>query len=145
MIVDRWHHRVAQIERTRAAWNEAAAGNMAINPVVGLIEDGERVYAYGYDANFLSGLMAEPCDYYLIDHGGEQALVPEFSLLAEMSEFIVNHLGTVNRSGFVAVFQEPTGEGGAGNDREPDFRASARARGRRHAGLAAPEARPDEA
>jgi hypothetical protein len=122
----RWHFRVAQLEHFRSAWNDNPewGGDLRNRPAIAMIKDGDRIYAYGYDASFLSGLLALPCTYHIVtDEGGSQTLTPEFSMIAEMGDFIIPHLATVNRSGFIVVFVDP--EGGVADDHEAAVESTA--------------------
>jgi hypothetical protein len=117
---ERWQHHIAQLTHMRNLWNARYRSDLDIRPVVGLLKDGDRLYAYGYDAALIGGLLELPLSFRVVaDESGEETAFPCFSAFTEMTDYITNELQKIGRSSFCMIFEEPSGKGEP-KDEQPD-------------------------
>lgn len=104
---ERWQHRFAQVMYMKDAWNDQYGGDLSIRPVVGMVKDGEKIYAYGYDAALISGLLELPLGFVVVPNAkGEKTALPCFEMYAEADDFIGKQLELIGRSWFVMDFED---------------------------------------
>jgi hypothetical protein len=114
---ERWQHRFAQVMYMKQAWKEQYEEDLTVRPVAGLIKDGEKVYAYGYDAALISGLLELPLEFQIVINAkGEKTALPCFESYAEAEDFIGQQLQDIKRSWFIMTFVEPDVEKGDEDD-----------------------------
>lgn len=107
---ERWQHHISQIEAVRREWKRRHQNDLSVRPVVGLVKDGDRVYAYGYDALLLGGLLEMPMQYLEVVQHGQSTMLAVFSTYSEADDWIIKELEKIGRSIFCLLFEEPKEE-----------------------------------